>query len=634
FKVELPLGSVFAAATVAQLALIIQQRQQQHLELTSPALLPTPRNVELPLSFTQQRLWFLDQLEPSSALYNISRALRLVGTLRVTALEQSLREIIHRHEALRTNLITVDGQPVQIIHTVTNWRLSIVELQHLSTNEQQIASQQLAIAHVQQPFDLAFEPLFRATLVVLSDTDHILLVCMHHIISDGWSMGVFLQELTTVYNAFCQGQPSLRHATLTPLAPLPIQYADFAVWQRQWLTKEVLQTQLAYWLQQLASTPALLSLLTDRPRPAEQTFSGARLTFALSGELTAALTQLSRQQGVTLFMTLLAAFDVLLYRYSGTEDILVGSPIANRNHREVEGLIGFFVNTLVMRTDVSGNPSFAELLSRVRDMAIDAYAHQDLPFEMLVEALQPERSLSHTPLFQVMFVLQNVPMPEIELAGLSVSSLPAQSATAKFDLTLGMENTDSGLVGVWEYNTDLFDSSTIERMAGHFQSNVPDILDLTRVKPGTMIVDDSAPHCFPLELAIQRFQEQEDILFTEGGFMRSPHPISQLKYLPRPAEKYISAQVEALAKSNPHNITGCVFSSLLSSSFDDLKPTLGFVEGSTSLEHYEVLVQLGFQGADLHCEKYVHSKTADADEHQKHSPLAISSKLRSHEHPQ
>ncbi|MEA5628397.1 non-ribosomal peptide synthetase, partial [Nostoc sp. UHCC 0251] len=275
------------------------------------------------------------------------------------------------------------------------------------------------------------------------------------------SLGVFIQELAVLYNAYSQAQPS-------PLRPLPIQYADFAIWQREWLQGSVLQTQLSYWQQQLKDAPALLSLPTDRPRPAVQTFAGANFDFALSGELTLKLTKLSQQQGCTLFMTLLAAFDTLLYRYTGTEDILVGSPIANRNRSEIEGLIGFFTNTLVLRSNLADNPSFSELLSRVRLMAMDAYAHQDLPFEMLVEALQPERDLSHAPLFQVMFVLHNTPMSSIELAGLNISSLPVESTTAKFDLLLSIQNTAAGLVGGWEYNTDLFDAGTIERMAGHF----------------------------------------------------------------------------------------------------------------------------------------------------------------------
>jgi len=322
--------------------------------------------------------------------------LHLFGTLNQVALEQSLHEIIVRHEALRTNFVIVDGQSTQIIHSQTNWTLSIIDWQHLPLGEQEIASQQLVQQQAIQPFDLASEPLIRATLIVLSETEQVLSVCMHHIVSDGWSMGVFVQELAALYNAYSQGQPS-------PLAPLPIQYADFAIWQRQWLQGDVLQTQLSYWQQQLADAPALLSLPTERPRPSVQTFAGLHQEFTLSVELTGRLTKLSQQQGVTLFMTLLAAFDTLLYRYTGQSDILVGSPIANRNRSEIEGLIGFFVNTLVMRTNLAGNPTFSELLGRVREIALGAYAHQDLPFEILVEALQPERDLSHTPLFQVMF---------------------------------------------------------------------------------------------------------------------------------------------------------------------------------------------------------------------------------------
>ncbi|MEJ6479888.1 non-ribosomal peptide synthase/polyketide synthase [Nostoc punctiforme UO1] len=457
-KVELPLRSLFAAPTVAELSQNIQRLQQQDLELIASPILPRAENAELPLSFAQTRLWFLDKLNPNSAFYNFPITLRLVGTLNRTALEQSLQEIVHRHEALRTNFVIVDGKPSQIIQTQLNCPLSVIDLKHLSTTEQEIASQQLA----QQPFDLANEALVRATLVVLSQTEHALLVCMHHIVSDGWSMGVFVQELAALYNAYSQGEPS-------PLTPLPIQYADFAIWQRNWLQGDVLQSQLSYWQQQLANAPALLSLPTDRPRPSMQTFAGAYQQFALSKELTDKLTQLSQQQGVTLFMTLLAAFDTLLYRYTGTEDILVGSPIANRDRSEIEGLIGFFLNTLVMRTNLAGNPSFSELLGRVREMAMDAYSHQNLPFEMLVEALQPERDLSHTPLFQVMFVLQNAPISQqLELTGLTVSPLVVKSTTTKFDLTLAMENTATGMVGMWEYNTDLFDASTIERMTGHF----------------------------------------------------------------------------------------------------------------------------------------------------------------------
>ncbi|BDI19846.1 hypothetical protein ANSO36C_56480 [Nostoc cf. commune SO-36] len=512
-KVELPLRSLFAAPTVAQLSQHIQRSQQQDLELTAPPILPRAKNAELPLSYAQQRLWFLDQLNPNSAFYNLLIALRLVGTLNVATLEQSLIEILHRHEALRTNFAIVDGKPSQVIQTQKNWTVSVVDLQHLPTSEQKIASQQLAQQQTIQSFELATQPLVRATLVVLNETEHLLLVCMHHIVSDGWSMSVFVQELAALYNAYSQGQTS-------PLEPLPIQYADFALWQRQWFQGDVLQSQLSYWQKQLKDAPALLSLPTDRPRPSVQTFAGAYQHFALSEELTTKLTQLSQQQGCTLFMTLLAAYDTLLYRYTGVADILIGSPIANRNRGEIERLIGFFVNTLVMRTDLSGNPSFSELLTRVREMALGAYSHQDLPFEMLVEALQPERNLSHTPLFQVMFVLQNVPMSQVDLTGLTVNPLLVESASSKFDLTLAMENTAAGLAGVLEYNTDLFDSTTIERMADHFvtlleaivanpQERISQLPMLTAVEQQLLIDWNDTGVDYPSDKCIhQLFEEQ------------------------------------------------------------------------------------------------------------------------------
>jgi amino acid adenylation domain-containing protein/thioester reductase-like protein/non-ribosomal peptide synthase protein (TIGR01720 family) len=468
FQVELPLYELFTAPTVGELAHIIGQLQQENLELSAPPLLPRAKNSDLPMSFAQQRLWFLEQFDQKSVLYNIPTALRLLGNLQIAALEQSLQTIIHRHEALRTNFITVDGQPIQVIREQETGNseqgiVSIIDLKHLPITEQEITVQQLAQQQILEPFDLRTEALIRAQLVLLNETEQVLLVCMHHIVSDGWSMGVFVQELTQLYNAYSQGQSS-------PLTPLSIQYADFAIWQRQWLQGDVLQSQLSYWEQQLKDAPAVLSLPTDRPRPAVQTVVGATHEFSLSVELTDKLIKLSQNQGCTLFMILLAAYDTLLYRYTGQSDILVGSPIANRDRSETEGLIGFFVNTLVMRSNLAGNPRFSELLTRVREMALGAYAHQHLPFEMLVEALQPERDLSHTPLFQVMFNLQNAPVSDLELNGLTVSSVPFKGVTAAFDMTLFMQNTANGLVGVWEYNTDLFDHSTIERMIGHFMT--------------------------------------------------------------------------------------------------------------------------------------------------------------------
>ena len=513
-QIEIPLRSLFAAPTIEELGQQIQQLQQQDLTLSAPPILPRGEQSELLLSYAQTRLWFLDQLETNSAFYNIPVALRLQGHLNQAALIQSLEEIIQRHEALRTNFVNVNGQPTQVIQTVTNWTVSVINLQHLSPEEQEIAATNLVKGESFKPFDLANEALVRATLIVLNNNEYWLLLCLHHVISDGWSMGVFIEELTALYNAYNQGQPS-------PLKPLPIQYADFAVWQRQWLQGEVLENQLNYWQKQLADAPTFLPLPTDKPRPVIQTFTGAYQEFQLSLELTQKLTQLSQQQGVTMFMTLLAVYGTLLYRYTGQSDILIGTPIANRNRREIESLIGFFVNTLVMRTDCSENPSFQELLMRVREMSLGAYAHQDLPFEMLVEALQPERNLSHTPLFQVMFVLQNTPLSEVEMSGLTVNSLPLEGETAKFDLTLSMQNTETGLMGVWEYNTDLFNSETIERMNGHFMTLLEGIIAnprervsqlplLTKVEQQQLLIDwNNTEVDYPDDKCIhQLFEEQ------------------------------------------------------------------------------------------------------------------------------
>ena len=436
---------------------------QQASSSTSLDLVPLTRDKEISLSFAQQRLWFFEQLEPNRASYNIPIAIRLSGQLNVTALEQSLNAIINRHEVLRTNFATVAGQPVQVIAPTRHLTLPVLDLQGLPAVEREAAIQHLATEAAQQPFDLASEALVRGSLLQLQAAEYVLLLTIHHIVFDGWSLGILVRELTTLYPGFCIDKPP-------QLPQLSVQYADFALWQRQWLQGEVLSSQLTYWQQQLEGAPALLELPADRPRPAVQSFRGAQQSFSLSQEVSQALLGLSQEQGVTLFMTLLCAFQTLLYRYTGQEDILIGTPIANRRLAQLEDLIGFFANTLVLRTDLSGNPSFEQLLSRVREVALSAYTHQDLPFELLVEELQPVRDLSHTPLFQVMFVLQNAPMPTLALPGLTVSPLAVAGTTSKFDLTLVMEETEQGLVGMWEYSTDLFDATTIARMAGHFQT--------------------------------------------------------------------------------------------------------------------------------------------------------------------
>jgi len=465
FEIELPLRSVFESPTVATLAEHVEIAKRTEAGVQAPPIRPIPRDGELPLSFAQQRLWFLDQLEPGSPFYNIPETVRLVGPLNVAAMEQSLNEVIRRHESLRTTFETVDGRPVQVIAPELTIPLPVVGLQHLPKAERETEALRLAQEEAQQPFDLARGPLLRACLLRLGEEDHIILLTLHHIIGDNWSTTVLIQEVTVLYDAFSHDRPS-------PLPELLLQYADFAHWQRNWLQGEVMETQLDYWKQQLAGLPPLLELPTDRPRPPVQTYQGSYQTFVLPENLSQAIKDLCQQEGVTIFMVLLAAFQTLLCRYTGQEDISVGSPIANRNRAEIEGLVGFFVNTLVLRADLSGDPSFRELLKRVREMALGAYAHQDLPFEMIVDALQPERNLSHSPLFQVMFALQSTQMQSRSFpsSDLTVAPVEAHSGTAKFDLTLFMVEDADQLSGALEYNTDLFDAATVERMLNHFES--------------------------------------------------------------------------------------------------------------------------------------------------------------------
>ncbi|WP_443193781.1 amino acid adenylation domain-containing protein [Nostoc sp. UHCC 0926] len=463
FQQELPLRRLFEQPTIAGLAKDIEKATIAGNRLQATTIERISRSQELPLSFAQERLWFLAQLEPNNPFYNVPGAVRLQGQLNQEALQQSFNEVLRRHEALRTNFKTVDGQSVAVISSVTPLLLSVVDISELPSNQQESQIIQLTNFEAQQLFNLNSDLLLRVKLLRLCEQEHILLLTMHHIASDVWSIGVLVREVAALYQAFSTGLTS-------PLPELPIQYVDFAAWQRQWLQGEVLESQMSYWRKQLEGAPTVLELPTDHPRPAVQTFQGATYSFELSLELYAALNKLSQRQGATLFMTLLAAFMTLLWRYTGQEDIVVGSPIANRNRAEIEGLIGFFVNIQVLRTNLAGNPTFWELLTRVREMALGAYAHQDLPFEQLVEELQPQRDLSHTPLFQVMFALQNAPMSALELPGLTLTPLESDSGAAKFDLTLYMTERAQGLVATLEYNTDLFKLSTVSRMAEHLQS--------------------------------------------------------------------------------------------------------------------------------------------------------------------
>ncbi len=440
----------------------VQQAATDH-ESQTPTIMPVSREQPIPLSFAQSRLWFLyQQMADRSAAYNTPLFLQLTGSLNITALEQAIATIVQRHEVLRTTFSVVNENPVQVIAPTLTLRLPITELQTLPEEERFAEALQLANEALQRPFDLVNGPLLRVTLLRLSNDDHVLLLVMHHIITDGWSMGVLTHELSVLYEAFCVGKPS-------PLPALPIQYADFAHWQRQWLTGEVLETQLNYWLQHMHGAPPLLELPADRPRPSVQSHQGRSEFLTVNPDLTQKLKHLSQASGTTLFMILLAAFTVLLSRYSRQEDIVAGSPVANRNRRETESLIGCFVNMLVLRTNLQGNPRFLELLKRVRQVTLDAYTHQDLPFEKLVDELQVERSLTHNPLFQTGFALQNAPRDELALPGLTIKPFKWKNTTTLFDLALFINETEQGLRAEWEYNSDLFEAETIQRMAGHFE---------------------------------------------------------------------------------------------------------------------------------------------------------------------
>ncbi|HVJ91897.1 MAG TPA: amino acid adenylation domain-containing protein [Labilithrix sp.] len=420
-----------------------------------PPIVRASRKAELPLSFAQQRMWFLDRFEQGSTSYNIPAAVRLSGPLDVQALAASLQEIVRRHEALRTTFPSSDGRVYQAINDTFALPLPVTEVQESEVRR-------LADEEAQKPFDLARGPLMRATLLRVAPQDHVLLLTMHHIVSDGWSMGVLIKEIGTLYEAFSTGRTS-------PLPELAIQYADYAAWQRQWLSGPVLDAQMDYWKRTLAGAPPALELPTDRPRPPMQTFAGSAVPLTLSRELSAGLVALSRREGVTLFMTLLAGFQALLSRYSGQDDIVVGSPIAARLSTETEGLIGLFVNTLALRTDVSADPTVRDLLGRVREVTLGAYAHQEVPFEKIVEELAPARDLSRTPLFQAMLVLQNTRIPSLSLGEVKLDVLENATTTAKFDLSLSLEQTAECLRGSLEYNTDLFDAATVERMLEHYR---------------------------------------------------------------------------------------------------------------------------------------------------------------------
>jgi amino acid adenylation domain-containing protein len=462
FKIDLALRSFLDAPALVDLALNIKKALQNEEGLRLLPLERVSREKPIPLSFAQQRLWFIHQLNPTSAAYNMRHAVRLLGQLDAGTLERALVEIVNRHEILRTTFAVREGEPVQVISESMPVYLRKLDFSHLSETEREEKTRRFTLDEVQRPFRLTEGPLMRPVLIRLSDDEHVLFVVLHHIVSDGWSTAILAEELSLFYEA-------LVHDKQPSLSELPIQYADFAYWQRKCLQGETLDGLLAYWRNQLAGELPVLDLPTDRPRTAVQSLRGERQHKLLPPALLESLKSLGKRESVTLFMTLFAAFETLLYRYTGQEELIVGTPIANRNQVETERLIGFFINTLVLRTHLSGQSGFRELLRHVREVALGAYTHQDLPFEKLVEELQPQRNLDRMPLFQVMFMLQNVPLPRFEHADLRLSAMEVYSGATEFDLVMNTIETEEGLLASITYNSDLFDRATVERMLNHYE---------------------------------------------------------------------------------------------------------------------------------------------------------------------
>jgi pristinamycin I synthase-3/4 len=458
FGVELPLRVLFeTTGTVRDLAAQIETALREQQGLALPPLVSRGEYAgELPLSFAQERLWFLDQLHSLRGTYNESLALQIEGALDVGVLQRSFAELIRRHESLRTCIRrTAEGKGVQVVRPAGELSLTVRAVD--ASQAQQLVQEEL-----DRPFNLS-ESVFRASLLRLTPRHHLLLITIHHIMSDVWSLfGVLRHELSVLYNAYLVGEPS-------PLPPLEVQFADYTLWQRQWLRGDVLEKQLAYWREQLAGMPATLDLPTDYPRPPVPSYRGALHEFTVPAGLVRELRALARQEGVTLYMVLLAALQAVLGRWSGQQDVAVGSPVAGRAHRLTEGLIGYFVNTLVMRTDLSGDPDFGELLQRVRETTLGAYAHQEVPFEKLVTELQLQRDLSRQALYQVTFALHNMQLTPLELQGLTVQPLQTRHTSAKFDLRLDFFESETGLAGRLEYATDLFEAATVERLAQSYQ---------------------------------------------------------------------------------------------------------------------------------------------------------------------
>ncbi len=512
------IDQLFRHRTIRELAAAVEQVQMAE---KIPAIVRVSRDQPIPLSYTQQRVWFIDRLAPGGSAYNVPASVRIQGTLNLAVLERVLQEIVSRHESLRTRIEVVEGEPRQVIQDKITVPLAVIDLQSQKKEEREDEARRLARGEIQKPFDLQRGPLIRACLLRLGEQDHVLVVTMHHVVSDGWSLGVLVREVSALYKAFSANEPS-------PLAELPIQYADYSVWQRQWLNGGVLEQQLDYWKKQLSEV-TVLDLPTDFSRPLLQNQKGDTIAFSVSVELTVKLKQLSLQHGTTLYMTLLAAFQALMSRYSRQQDIATGSPIAGRRRTETEALIGFFVNTLVLRTDLSGAPDFATLLQRVKKSTLEAYAHQDVPFEKLVEVLSPERDMSRSALYQVMFALQNAPYSTLELGSATLQRFDVPIVAAQCDLTAVMAEMSGGMECSIEYSTDLFEASTIARWIEQFKVLMEGIV----IGPGQSIA------ALPLLTSMERRQLLDEWNRTEANY---------------PRENCLTELIEAQAQRTPNAV--------------------------------------------------------------------------------
>jgi amino acid adenylation domain-containing protein/non-ribosomal peptide synthase protein (TIGR01720 family) len=521
-KLEVPLRALFTAPTVCALAEWMESVRREDLGLVLPPLVAVARTENMVLSYAQERLWFLEHLGLLGAAYNVADALRVQGALNLSVLERSFAELVRRHESLRTRFETVKGEGVQVIDPAGGFVLEVVDLSSAGDDWREAEAERLTAEEALRPFDLARGPLFRVKVVRMEAEDHVLLITMHHIVSDGWSMGVLSRELRILYGAFSQGIGS-------PLPEPTVQYADYALWQRGWLRGEILEGQLAYWKKQLSGAPRVLELPSDRPRPAVASFRGAIHRFTLTSELSAGLREVARQERVTLYMVLLGAFQVLLARWSGQQEVVVGSALAGRTHRQTEEMIGFFVNTVVLRADVSGNPSFQNLLKCVQETVLDAYAHQDLPFEKLVEELQPRRDLSRQPLFQVVFTLQNASQDEFELPGVKLRQMHPVGGAAKFDLSMVIEESSTGLRVYIEYATDLFEAATVERLTGSFEQLLKGMVEHPEGRVG--------------ELALVSEEERRQLLVEWNNTARE-----------YPQERCVHELVEEQARQRPEAV--------------------------------------------------------------------------------